>query len=537
MKSASSKSQDFFARQKANGERRLRVTRWVLGMVILLALVAASALWFAVGQARVLSRPSQHSDLWYISSINSELSRVSLLAHQVVVGETERDELLLRLDVLYSVLDHSPNAPKVDITLRERSPATAGLLDELARAVDGWSRRLHDSTTPEVLRSVLDESQDFGARVGQAVADVHIATTLEADQQRQRLLQSFVWLSLALLFLLLGAAIGLWRVLKDRTIAIQTSRTLNEANQLLETRVRERTRQIDEARNLLTFILDASPSDVVLIEASGGRVHYMNQRLMERLGMRQMPAKLTLADLLLEPQVAKALEQALDGSGQVDGMEALVASSPPYWSELSARLIEVDGRLCHLVWGFDISTHKRLEGELRTLATTDVLTGLNNRRAFLEKAETLLEHCRRYRKPCGVLMIDVDHFKAVNDLHGHQAGDDALRATGHAIQQVLRDADIVGRLGGEEFAALLPHADPAGARETAERIRQAVEAIVLPLADGSHLRFTVSIGLSALNPPELTLAQLLARADHALYRAKSEGRNRTVAHAAEALDL
>ncbi|WP_342128395.1 sensor domain-containing diguanylate cyclase [Hydrogenophaga sp. OTU3427] len=540
MKSASNSGQDQYPQQKGVDQRHLRMMRWVLGVVILMAVVAASALWLALNHARGLARPSQHNDLWYISSVNNELSRVALLTHQTVTGEASRDDLLLRLDVLYSVLDHSPTAPKVNVQFRENLPETAQVLEALARAVDNWARRLEQSSGTDAntdLRRVLDEVQGFREPIAKAVADVHVANTLEADRQRQRLLQSFTLLSLALLFVLAGTALLIWRALKDRQIAVQTSQALNEANQMLETRVRERTRQIDEAHNLLTFILDASPSDVALIDAEGGRVHYINRRLMERLGMRQQPQTLRLHELLHDPQAGQALLQALDQSGQIHGVEALIASQPPYWSSLSAQLIEVEGRLCHLVWGFDISIHKHLENELRLLATTDVLTGLNNRRAFLEKADAILEHCRRYRNACGALMIDIDHFKAVNDRHGHHVGDDALRATGRAILQVLREADVVGRLGGEEFAVLLPNADPQGTRDTTERIRQAVEAIALPLANGETLRFTVSLGLASFQPPGQTLAQLLAQADQALYRAKAEGRNRAVAYTAEMLDL
>jgi diguanylate cyclase (GGDEF)-like protein len=540
MKSASPSGQDLLSHQKRLGKQHLRMMRWVLGLVVLMAVVAASALWLTQHHARLLSRPSQHNDLWYISSVNNELSQASLLAHQALTGETSRDDLLLRLEVLYSVLDHSPTAPKVNVQFRQTLPETARTLDDLARAVDGWTRQLEQTSGADPLpglRAMVEGLQRFREPIAKAVADVHLVSTLEADQQRQRLLLSFTLLSLALVFVLAGTAVIIWRALKDRQMAMQTSQALNEANQLLETRVRERTRQIDEARNLLTFILDASPSDVALIDADNGHVHYINRRLIERLALRQQPQTLRLQELLHDAQAGQALVKALDASGQIDGVEALIASTPPYWSSLSAQLIEVEGRLCHLVWGFDISTHKRLEGELRRLATTDPLTGLNNRRAFLDKADALLEHCRRYQNGCGVLMIDIDHFKTVNDRHGHAVGDAALRAAGNAIIAALRDADVVGRMGGEEFAVLLPNASPQGTRDTAERIRQAIAGISLPLNHGDTLRFTASLGVASFQPPQQTLAQLLAQADQALYRAKAEGRNRAVDYTPEMLDL
>jgi diguanylate cyclase (GGDEF)-like protein len=541
MKSASPPSgQELFAGQNLMGTSHLRMVRWVLGVVLLMAVVAAAALWLAQQQARSLARPAQHNDLWYIASVNNELSRVSLLAQETVVGAATRDELLLRLEVLYSSLDHSPTAPKVHVKFRETLPETAHTLDELARAVDAWAKQLEQANGKDLaptLRQVVAGLQAFREPIAQAVADVHLASTLDADRQRQKLLLIFSLLSLALMVVLVGTGFVIWQALRDREVALQNSQALNQANQLLETRVRERTLQIDEARNLLTFILDASPSDVALIDAEGGQVHYINRRLMERLGMHQQPQKLRLEDLLHDAAAGQGLRRALDESGQIDGMEAQIASTPPYWSSLSGQLIEVEGQLCHLIWGFDISTHKRLEHELRLLATTDALTGLNNRRAFIDKAEALFEHCRRYSHACGVLMIDIDHFKAVNDHHGHQVGDEALRATGRAIQSVLRDADVVGRLGGEEFAVLLPNAHEEGTLETGERVRQAIAAIALPLPGGETLHLTASLGIANFQPPAQTLTQLLAQADQALYGAKVEGRNRTVRYLPEMQDL
>ena len=106
-----------------------------------------------------------------------------------------------------------------------------------------------------------------------------------------------------------------------------------------------------------------------------------------------------------------------------------------------------------------------------------------------------------------------------------------------AIIAALRDADVVGRMGGEEFAVLLPNASPQGTRDTAERIRQAIAGISLPLNQGDTLRFTASLGVASFQPPQQTLAQLLAQADQALYRAKAEGRNRAVDYTPEMLDL
>jgi diguanylate cyclase (GGDEF)-like protein len=259
-------------------------------------------------------------------------------------------------------------------------------------------------------------------------------------------------------------------------------------------------------------------------------VHFINHQLTERLGLTTPPTTLYLRDLLHDASVGDGLMQALDQYGQVDALEALIGANNPSWRSLSARLIEVDGQLAHLLWGFDISRHKELETQLRELATRDALTGLLNRRAFMEGGTALFEHCRRHAQPCTVLMIDIDHFKRINDLHGHQAGDEALRACSQAIASALRDADLLGRLGGEEFAALLPYSTTGGAFKISERIRQALSHLELHSPQGNPLLLTVSIGVAESRATHAGIEALLADADQALYRAKATGRNKVLVH-------
>jgi diguanylate cyclase (GGDEF)-like protein len=123
-------------------------------------------------------------------------------------------------------------------------------------------------------------------------------------------------------------------------------------------------------------------------------------------------------------------------------------------------------------------------------------------------------------------MVDIDHFKAVNDTHGHQAGDVVLLSVAQVLAQGLRGADVIGRIGGEEFAILLPDTDIDGAHELAERLRAEVAETVIPLASGTDVPVTVSIGASSLREGDSAVDAVLARADEALYRAKRDGRNR-----------
>lgn len=174
---------------------------------------------------------------------------------------------------------------------------------------------------------------------------------------------------------------------------------------------------------------------------------------------------------------------------------------------------------------FDLTERKRLELALARQARTDVLTGLNNRRYFFELAERELARSKRHVQDFALLMLDVDHFKFINDNYGHDAGDEVLRKLSKVCDETLREVDIVGRIGGEEFAALLSGATCVQALAAAERLRLAIESTVVSLQERA-VCFTVSIGVTSLMPNDEGVDELLKRADQALYRAKRGGRNR-----------
>lgn len=175
-------------------------------------------------------------------------------------------------------------------------------------------------------------------------------------------------------------------------------------------------------------------------------------------------------------------------------------------------------------FGFLLLCKQADDIKLEAMATTDSLTGLANRRAFFSRTETARNVSERGLKKIGLLMLDIDHFKRLNDQFGHAAGDEALRLFAATTHKLLRDNDIMASLGGEEFAVVLPDTDRAGALHVAERIRAAIAAVEVPLAV-TTLRFTVSIGVVLLENLE-DINQALARADRALYFAKSSGRDR-----------
>jgi len=187
-----------------------------------------------------------------------------------------------------------------------------------------------------------------------------------------------------------------------------------------------------------------------------------------------------------------------------------------------------------IVTTVDITERKRLDAELLQLASTDFLTGLPNRRAFMARMEDQLARLQRdVGESAAVLMLDIDHFKRVNDVHGHAVGDAVLCHLAAILRASDRKIDTPGRMGGEEFALLLPGAGIAAAAAFAERLRQTVADSVWP-GDGAPLSVTVSIGIAAIDARDLTADAALKRADRSLYRAKAAGRNQVNWEAATA---
>lgn len=177
--------------------------------------------------------------------------------------------------------------------------------------------------------------------------------------------------------------------------------------------------------------------------------------------------------------------------------------------------------------GTDLSERRRMEAELRRLATTDPLTGAFNRRQFFDKAREEFRRHRRYGHAFVLLLMDLDHFKKINDTYGHPVGDAALQLFVDNCRRVLRQTDIFGRTGGEEFSAVLPETHAPDALQVADRLRARVAGTPIPLEAGA-IRFTVSIGLTELQPTDDSLRSMIRRADQALYAAKGGGRNRVV---------
>lgn len=176
----------------------------------------------------------------------------------------------------------------------------------------------------------------------------------------------------------------------------------------------------------------------------------------------------------------------------------------------------------------DITEQKLREDALYRSATRDSLTGVFSRGHFIEMANMEIDRARRFAEPLSLVMFDIDHFKAVNDTYGHAAGDKVIVAMTQEISSFIRKIDFLGRVGGEEFALLLPRANKEPALEVAQRLRRILSERTVDVGE-TELNFTVSVGVAALRPTTRDLPDLMRNADAALYKAKREGRNRAEA--------
>lgn len=244
----------------------------------------------------------------------------------------------------------------------------------------------------------------------------------------------------------------------------------------------------------------------------------LTARTLAQGGYQRVPMRYLVAAVACAHGVFLLLRPLLFGIGAVQANASLAAQIP------HLIMLEFLIALLFMAFGTLMLANEFTTNELRQLAEIDSLTSIFNRRAFFTLLNKALHQSQRTGMGLAVLVVDLDHFKSINDTYGHQGGDEVLRHFVQTATQCLRQQDVMGRLGGEEFAIFLPGVDAKGAQVVAERLRAAVASRPAALQQGSHA-LTISLGLTLCVPGD-TPDTALHRADQAMYQAKERGRNR-----------
>ncbi|AVP59129.1 sensor domain-containing diguanylate cyclase [Pulveribacter suum] len=286
-------------------------------------------------------------------------------------------------------------------------------------------------------------------------------------------------------------------------------------------------------RRTLGAIIDRFPSGILVADEQGLLVVAANQELVEILQLQQEPSTLVgmplaqLQELLPSPLDETLLQRTEGGDFRVGTSVQPLADGRHL--EVGALALRDAGQAIGHCWVIsDVTERRQRERQLETMALTDALTGVPNRRAFMERLDTEIGHLQAGLVPhAALLMLDIDHFKRVNDTWGHAVGDIVLRDLAQGVSRMLRRQDMVGRMGGEEFAVLLSGAGVQAAHQRAEELRRAVQAREIRLDDGTVLRITISLGVYGLTAQDADGSAGLERADAAMYFSKRNGRNQS----------
>ena len=292
------------------------------------------------------------------------------------------------------------------------------------------------------------------------------------------------------------------------------------------------SREIEKTLHFRQFSLNHADEQVYWIDQDA-RIIDVSENACQKLGYtRDELLTLTVADVDAEFPIGEWpnhwRELKAKGSLRFESVHK-TKTGKTYPTEIVANFFEYEGKEYNCALVREITDRKKLEEQLKQRAHIDYLTGVSTRRYFMEQAELELNRSIRYENPLSMMMLDADFFKRINDSHGHKTGDLVLKKLAEICRYSLREVDIIGRMGGEEFAILLPETDNSAAIETAKRLRKAIASTGVPLEAGLPLHFTVSIGVSSLTSKEDNIDVLLNQADKALYEAKSAGRNRVFA--------
>jgi len=292
---------------------------------------------------------------------------------------------------------------------------------------------------------------------------------------------------------------------------------------------------LKQSEALYRGVINNAAAGIALMNHDG-HYHYANSTLCRMIGFSQEELiRLTIFDSI----VPEDRQESIIHCREVwEGKEAWKKCEKQFqckdgqslWAEINLSTVRDSGdNVIHLIMiVLDITVRKKLEKELLHQATTDFLTGIDNRLAFMQKAQEEFSRSERYKRDFTMLLIDIDKFKSVNDQYGHLVGDRVLKEVVKAFKLVLREMDILARIGGEEFAVIPVESDLMIAQTVAERIQQKVLDVVIEMENTKKIQVSVSIGIAEKKELDLSVDDIFKRADDALYEAKNTGRNRIV---------
>lgn len=346
----------------------------------------------------------------------------------------------------------------------------------------------------------------------------------------------------------------------DRIEMAFCSEWSNIENDELIASLQRKNLDVNDEKNAYLTVFESLSSPIILIDDLGyiKNMNYHAAKLMDRSSIPGSGYYMTLRaesptdqkrydGFQITPQPRKRVDQAFpwlkETWRQVTSKRDLQRNTiecqfkrggtTNFYEAKISRMLDVGKKYLGILLVLnDITERKQTEEKLRVLATTDPLTGINNRRHFFDLAQKEFQQARRYQRNLSVMVLDIDKFKQVNDSHGHSTGDDVLRAITAACASTLRSCDTLGRIGGEELAVVLPETTGKPAALAAERIRKTLAELLIP-TDTGYLNITTSIGVACLRPSDETFDILLNRADKSLYEAKDRGRNCVVLESAK----
>lgn len=302
---------------------------------------------------------------------------------------------------------------------------------------------------------------------------------------------------------------------------------------LLKDQVRVLQRELKFSKAKIPLLIQASPYPIIISQLKDDRLMLVNEKASDLFNIDiRNPKIFRTEEYYVDPNARKELLKRLTETSVVENFQALLrkpGTDETFWLEMSARVIDFENEVALYTAFKDITAQKQHEQDLFEKAVKDPLTGCYNRRQFQELAAKEIRRAWRYNSTFTLIMLDIDHFKKVNDMHGHAAGDEVLKALAACITGTLRTSDIFARYGGEEFIILLPETTIENGYLVAERIRERVAALMVPVSESENIRFTISLGIVE-STFSSDINELTKYADAALYTSKESGRNRTTVY-------